>query len=269
MGRLPVNKYIMNRIVVYTAIFNNYDWLKDPVVVSDGVDYICYTDSDTVKSKTWKIVKVNPDGQSPSLLNRKIKLLYPYTELKDYDYSLYVDGSVMIKDDVGLFLHQYINDDLVMINFRHPHNDCIYEEIKRCLRRGSGDPIKLKEQYKIYKKDAMPEHAGLSDNKVILRYHHSDLGKCLMEDWYSHVVNYSGRDQTCLSYVLYKHHQSYSFFKENIEKNRYFETWPHNTVVWYIRYWRYFKWFCERHHLFGGLIAYFDDHIKPWILKRI
>ena len=115
----------------------------------------------------------------------------------------------------------------------------------------------------------MPEHAGLSDNKVILRYHHSEIGKILMESWYSQVVDYSGRDQTCLSYVLYKHHQSYSFFKENIEKNRYFETWPHNTVVWYIRYWRHFKWFCERHHLFGGLIAYFDDHIKPWILKRI
>ena len=38
----------MNRFVVYTAIFNNYDWLKDPVVVPKGIDFICYTDSDKV-----------------------------------------------------------------------------------------------------------------------------------------------------------------------------------------------------------------------------
>ena len=137
----------MNKIVVYTAIFNNYDWLKDPVVVSDGVDYICYTDSESVRSNVWKVVRINLEGKSPSLVNREIKLLYPFSELSRYDYSLYVDGSIMIKADVGKFLHKYISDSLVMMNFRHPHNDCIFVEIKRCLRRGSGDPGKLKEQY--------------------------------------------------------------------------------------------------------------------------
>ena len=81
----------MNKIVVYTAIFNNYDWLKDPVVVPTDIDFVCYTDSDRVCSKVWRIVKVCVEGISPSLLNRKIKLLYPYTELSQYDYSLYVD----------------------------------------------------------------------------------------------------------------------------------------------------------------------------------
>ena len=115
----------------------------------------------------------------------------------------------------------------------------------------------------------MPEHAGLSDNKIILRHHHSELGKKLMEDWFYHVVNYSGRDQTCLSYVLYANQVKYSFFEENIEKNPYFETWPHNTVEWYIRYWRHFKWFCERHRLLGGMISWVDRTIKPWLLARI
>ena len=130
----------MNRFVVYTAIFNNYDWLKDPVVVPKGIDFICYTDSDKVRSKIWKIVKVDTNGESPSLLNREIKLLYPYTVLKEYEYSLYIDGSIMIKGDISAFLHKYISKDLVMMNFRHPHNDCIFVEIKRCLRRRNADP---------------------------------------------------------------------------------------------------------------------------------
>jgi hypothetical protein len=259
----------MNKIVVYTAIFNNYDWLKDPVVVPTGIDFVCYTDSHKVHSKVWKIVKVDMNGESPSLLNRKIKLLYPYTVLKDYEYSLYIDGSIMVKGDINAFLHKYISKDLVMMNFRHLHNDCIFVEIERCLTRGNADPAKLKKQFENYKEAGMPEHAGLSDNKVILRHHHSELGKKLMDDWFNQVVNFSGRDQTCLSYVLYTNQVKYSFFEESIEKNPYFETWPHNTVEWYIRYWRHFKWFCERNHILGGSIAYFDERIKPWLLKKI
>lgn len=259
----------MNKIVVYTAIFNDYDWLKDPVVVPKEIDFVCYTDSNKIHSKVWKIVKVDTKGEPPSLINRKIKLLYPYTELKEYDYSLYVDGSIMIKGDISVFLHKYISKDLVMMNFRHPRNNCIFVEIKRCLRRGNADPAQLKRQFEDYKKAGMPEHAGLSDNKIILRHHHSELGKKLMEDWFYHVVNYSGRDQTCLSYVLYANQVKYSFFEENIEKNPYFETWPHNTVEWYIRYWRHFKWFCERHRLLGGMISWVDRTIKPWLLARI
>jgi hypothetical protein len=259
----------MNRIVVYTAIFNDYDWLKDPVFVPDGIDFICYTDSDRVHSKIWKVIQVDAHGESPSLLNRKIKILYPYTVLKDYDYSIYVDGSIMIRGDVRAFLDKYLSEDLVMMNFRHPRNNCLFREIKRCMRRGNADPVMLQKQYDDYKKAGMPEQAGLSDNKVLLRNHHSELGKQLMEDWYDHVANYSGRDQTCLSFVLYTHQTRYSFFDENIEKNPYFETWPHNTVEWYIRYWRHFKWFCERHRLLEGMISWVDRTIKPWLLARI
>lgn len=269
MGRLSTDNHIMGRIVVYTAIFNDYDWLKDPVVVSDGVDYICYTDSDHIKSDIWKIVKVNANGQSPSLLNRKIKLLYPYTELKDYDYSLYVDGSIMIKGDVNDFLGKYLPQNPILMNFRHPHNDCIYEEIRRCIQQGRGNPDKLLEQYARYEKEGVPAQYGLSDNKILLRDNHSEFGKQMMEEWYDQVLRYSGRDQVCLSYILFRHHLSYSFFEENIERNCYFENWPHNTVEWYIRYWRRFKWFCERHHLLGGLIRYVDDNVKPKVLARI
>lgn len=258
----------MNKIVVYTAIFNDYDWLKDPVVVPKDVDFVCYTDSDTLHSKVWKVVRADMNGLSPSLINRRIKLLYPYKELQDYDYSLYVDGSIMIKGDIDVFLRKYIPLCVTMTNFRHPYRDCIYDEIDCCIRRGSGDAVKLLEQETFYKSEGVPDHFGLSDNKVILRNHRSELGRQMMSDWYDQVAGYSGRDQVCLSYVLNKHRQSYVFFEENIEKNPFFENWPHNNKEWYIRYWRHFKWFCERHRIAAGLISYVDKRIKPWILAK-
>lgn len=256
------------KYVIYTAIFNDYDWLKEPVIPSQNVDYICYTDSSTLKSKHWIIVHVDLNGKSPSLLNREIKLLYPYTELQDYDYSLYIDGSMMLKGEVEVFLYKYCVKDPFLMNFKHPNKDCLFTEIEYCIKRGRGNAEKLVEQRDIYRKDGMPEHYGLSDNKILLRNNHSELGEKIMREWFNHVVSYSGRDQVCLPYVLYKYNQRYSFFDENIENNEFFETWPHNNVVWYIRYWRHFKWFCERNHILDSLINMVDSRIKPRILNQ-
>lgn len=257
----------MNKIVVYTAIFNNYDWLKEPVIVPDNVDFICYTDSKKLKSKNWIIKVVDLNGKSPSLLNREIKLLYPLTELKDYDYSLYVDGSIMIKENLLPFFEKYCGQAPIM-NFKHPNNDCIFIEMIRCIQQGRGNANKLVEQYAAYQQYGMPKHWGLSDNKIILRENNSLITKTIMEEWYWHVVNYSGRDQVCLSYVYFKNKYSYHFYEENIENNIYFETWPHNIDPWYIRCWRHFKWFCERNHFLVFIIKFLERYIKPLFISK-
>jgi len=38
------------RKVIYTAITNNYDILKDPIAVSDDFDYICVSDNPNLKT---------------------------------------------------------------------------------------------------------------------------------------------------------------------------------------------------------------------------
>lgn len=257
----------MSKIVVYTAIFNNYDWLKEPVVVSQDVDYVCFTDNDKLRSDCWDIVIVKDEKLNPSLFNRKIKLIYPYTYFKDYDYSLYVDGSVMIKGDVGTFVEKYIQASPVLMNFKHPNNDCIFVEIEHCINEGRGNAEQLQKQYDIYKADGMPEHFGLSDNKIILRKN-TELGYQLMQEWFDHVVNYSGRDQVCLSYILFKHNLKYSFFNEVIEKNEYFESWPHNNAPFYIVYWRKIRWFSERTGLGWSFIKFLNNKVKPLYLKH-
>lgn len=256
----------MCKIVVYTAIFNNYDWLKEPYVVSEDLDYICYTDNKDLKSDLWKIKVVDTEGLSPAMINRKIKLLYPYTELSTYDYSLYVDGSIMIKGDTRIFLNQYLSRKPIIMNFKHPNNDCIYREMDRLINSG-WNKDKLEKQRDNYMLSRMPEHYGLSDNKIILRDNHNEEGKRMMEEWFNEVINYSGRDQTCLSYILFSHHKKYNFFLENIEENPYFETWPHNNAPWYNQYWRKTKWFCERHNIAMGFINFLNKKLKPVFLK--
>lgn len=258
----------MKKYAIYTAIFNDYDWLKEPVGRFENIEFICYTDNKNLKSKIWNIRHVDLAGSTASLKNREIKLLYPYTELKEYEYSMYVDGSMMIKGDVHAFFERYTKEKLPLMNFRHPNNDCIFEEIKRCIKQNRGNSDKLLEQYVIYINDNMPKHYGLSDNKILLRDNRSELGYQLMQEWYGQVVNYSGRDQVCLAYVLYKHNMHFRYFQEDIERNEFFETWPHNNTEWYIRAWRHFKWYCECHHILTGLVRKIENNIKPHFLNQ-
>ena len=257
----------MKKIAVYTAIFNNYDWLKEPIVPSKDVDYVCFTDNEGLISEHWRIVQIKESELSPSLLNRKIKLLYPFTYFKDYDYSLYVDGSVMMKGDVGRFLQKYIEREPLLMNFKHPNNDCIFEEMNRCIKQGRGNAGKLRQQYEDYKASGMPEHFGMSDNKIILRMRCKEV-QLLMEEWYRHVCDYSGRDQVCLSYVLWQHGLNYHFFDEIIEQNEFFETWPHNNAPYYMIWWRKMKWFSERTGFGKGFFAFLNNKVKPFYLKR-
>ena len=73
------NLYINNKldcnIVVYTAIFNNYDKLKDPLIVDKDVDYVCFTDSQDVVSNIWKVIKINEFHRDSRRTARLIKIL--------------------------------------------------------------------------------------------------------------------------------------------------------------------------------------------------
>ena len=257
---------MQKKYIVYTAIFNGYDTLKDPYVVSNEIDYVCYTDSKDLKSNIWNIVYIDTAG-NPVLKNRELKLLYPHLKFTNYEYSLYVDGSIMIKENLLMFFKKYIEKAPIM-NFKHPNNDCIFTEIIRCIQQRRGNPEKLVEQYVHYQQSGMPKKWGLSDNKIILRENNSPITKLLMEEWYWHVVNYSGRDQVCLSYVYFDNNYNYNFFEEDIEKNIYFETWPHTNSGKIIWIWRKFKWFCERKKIFGFVIRLLETYVKPKFFRH-
>ena len=52
-----------NKIALYTCIINptatgiheNYDSLKDPAVIEDGIDYVCFTNNRKLKSEIYEM----------------------------------------------------------------------------------------------------------------------------------------------------------------------------------------------------------------------
>jgi hypothetical protein len=59
-----------NKNAVITFVFNNYDWLREPITIDDGFDYYCLTDDKNLESKVWKCIYI-PSLDSDSLTDRQ------------------------------------------------------------------------------------------------------------------------------------------------------------------------------------------------------
>ncbi|MEP2131598.1 MAG: hypothetical protein ABJI77_10615, partial [Algoriphagus sp.] len=100
----------VNRLVVYTALFGDYDQLRDPKGEFDFVDFVCFTDQKCIVSNVWDIRLVSKDELSSIELNRMYKFL-PHLFLKEYEISLYIDSNILIKKEASELFQQLIDSE--------------------------------------------------------------------------------------------------------------------------------------------------------------
>lgn len=200
----------MNKKCIYTTIFDNYDMLRSPSVISKGWDYICFTDSCDLSSAIWDVRKVECDKKlTPSLNNRKIKILeHKYID-RHYDLSVYIDGKIKINCDLDIFLRQIVDidnhkDKNLILPF-HPRRSCVYQEFFACIRRNVVDAKKAYKLLFAYLRDGYPMHNGLHSCTMLIRNDRMNENMLtFMEIWFEAVKNI-GRDQLCFDYLAWKH----------------------------------------------------------------
>lgn len=201
----------MKRNVCYTCITANYDTLKDPKIISTNWDYICFTDNpQSVQSDIWHIVDINNgmpkgfDQLHPIRKNRYIKT-HPHLFFNDYDFSIYVDGSIQILNELDTFKMMYcMNIDTPLYLLPHQIRNCIYQEFNACIHTMKDLEGIIYIQMKKYMAEHFPFNFGLSHNCIIGRYHNDENCIKIMETWWNEILTYSYRDQLSLFYALWK-----------------------------------------------------------------
>lgn len=196
------------KIVVYTCITGGYDNILEPSFVTPNVDYICFTDDETLKSKTWKFRPIPKELQEYSKVKqqRGVKIL-AHRYLSEYNISIWVDGAVIVKGDINNYLKTLDFNQYSVFIPEHPARKCIYAEKETCVkvRKIKGDEITLANvQMKRYKEEGFPRNYGLVQSNIIIRKHNDQYSKDLMEKWWSELKDYSHRDQLSFNYALWK-----------------------------------------------------------------
>lgn len=204
-----------NKIVVYTAIMGDFDGLKSPEFVTPGVDYICFTDMKGVQSNIWKIVSVTNDFKNPRMKARQIKL-NPHFFVGNYEYSIWIDGNIILKKDLGTLLESLLVDKKVKIaTFKHFSRDCLYDEALECVITKKDTVKNIYKQIEECINNGYPTRNGLAETNVMFRMHNDGEVINLMTDWWRCVSTNTIRDQLSFNYVLYKHKIVCEYFEGN------------------------------------------------------
>ena len=196
------------KITVYTCITGGYDSLVDPKVVTPGVDYICFTDNMSMKSKVWKLREMPEELKSYSNVKqqRGVKIL-AHRYLSDYDISIWVDGAVIVQGNVKEYLKNLDLNQFSVFIPEHPVRKCIYAEKDACVKikkiKGN-DIIVADKQIKRYKEEGFPVNYGLVQTNVMIRRHNDQYSKDLMEKWWDELKDNSHRDQLSFNYAVWK-----------------------------------------------------------------
>lgn len=203
--------FIPKSKVIYTCITGGYDNILQPQKIDMDFDYICFTDDKEWLEKGFEGVwefRAIPESLkhlSPVQQQRTIKIC-PHRYLSEYDISLWIDGSIQIKDNLAGWVEETLNKDKACSIFipRHPSRNCIYEEAKACIGLKKDKEEIINKQIEEYKKEGFPHNIGMVQSGIILRKHNEAQCKKLMESWAEKLLANSIRDQLSFNYVLWK-----------------------------------------------------------------
>ncbi len=193
------------KVAIYTAVFGGYDSTCFPRYINHTMDYFYVSDErprDLPVYFHWVDAgTIIPDSiTSPVKRNRFIKM-NPHLFLKDYVYSMYIDGNVIIKGDVSSFI---CKSKTGISLFMHPMRECIYYEALSIVNFKRVNVDDVCRQMNRYLEEGMPYRYGLAEMPVIVREHGKKECVDVMETWWREFDRESQRDQLSFMYALWK-----------------------------------------------------------------
>lgn len=213
------------KVLIYTAVFGNYDIITEPKYVDENCEYICFTDNLNLQSKVWKIIYVKGKYDSKNR-SAKIYKILPHKFISGYDWTIWVDGNYILKGSMRRLLEESIQNTK-MAFLVHTERNCIYDEANVCIAEKKDEPSIIEEQVYRYHKEGYPVDNGLICGSCIIRNIKDEDVKQLMEAWWEQIENNSLRDQLSFNYAAWKTGISYDLMKIHTFINPYFSVKNH------------------------------------------
>lgn len=215
------------KVVVYTAVFGNYDVVREPAYIDENVDYLCFTDQEDFRSDAFKVIRVDKLFENNTQCARMLKTL-PHIFLPGYETSVWIDGSARIR---GLPLQKLIKESLSNNDIAvHSHfqRDCVYQEAKECIHQRKDDNHSIERQIEYIAALGYPENNGLVETAQVIR-RHSEAVSLVNEYWWSFIRDFSIRDQLSFNVVCWFRNIEYYRLEGCQWLDQYFKNYAHKA----------------------------------------
>ena len=217
----------MSKRIIYTSVFVGYDEVVEQS--SNGWDWKCFSEDTHT-----------PIYEDNNRNAKRFKVL-PHRYLKDYEYSVFIDGNMNVRGDLNEFVDKYLVDSNVAF-FSHSNNNldgrnCAYDEARTIFELGDknmkatpdrgilnykDNPFVIEKQMNRYIDEGFPKNSGLITGMVILRRHNKADCIQTMEDWWTEIKYNSKRDQLSFNYCAWKNNLKFNYMKGDSRNNQYY-----------------------------------------------
>ncbi|MBX3580477.1 MAG: cupin domain-containing protein [Rhizobiaceae bacterium] len=214
---------------VYTVLFGRYEGLNEqPVAAHSDIPFICFTDDPELRSKTWEIRLVEPRFAEDAVRSQRLLKILPHSVLPDFDTSLYVDNTVILKIVPEKLLETYPGASSIAL-FSHSFRTSLAHEFMAVQSSGRDDVARVQEQLEHYSRahPNMMAQRPYWTGMLFRRHNDPDLLR-MARLWRDHMLRYSRRDQLSLNLAFLQS----GLCPQVIEADNHaswFHSWPHAT----------------------------------------
>lgn len=193
--------------VIYTCITGNYDEACTHTYLDDSWDYVMFTDNKHLltmpRYKHWRIRPLQFYKMS-NVKNARWHKINANILFPEYDYSLWIDGNIVIQSkDFFDRINSLIQKNVTISVPIHPVRNCIYDEaqIIKDLKIDNKNTVN-QEMHKL-RRLKYPKKNGLNETCIILRQHNNKKILHAQKQWWNMVKNYSKRDQLSYNWAMW------------------------------------------------------------------
>lgn len=219
----------MPKSCVYTTLIGQYEALNEqPAAQTSSLPFICLTDDPDLRSESWQIRLVEPTFAMDPIRSQRDLKLRPHLHLPDFEQSLYIDNSVMLKSPPDAWLEEALSGAALALP-THSYRDSVLDEFIAVEQAGLEDPARLFEQLNHY---LLTDPDMLEDRPfwtaIMFRDHCDDQACRFAENWFAHVMRYARRDQLSACHAF----RHVGLKPRRLEIDNYssaMHSWPHIT----------------------------------------
>ncbi len=202
----PIKNKFHKRIALYTCITGGYDCLLNPQVIeTDKVDYYFLSENKPIEETVYNYIDIKsivPDSVKDNIRKNRFCKILGCELFSEYDYSIYVDGSYLIKREMSHYIDK-IGKAGIALRRETETFDCIYQQAAWAMEKFSDEEV-LRNQMKRYYSEGMPRHWGSYACPCLVRDNKNEKLKKVMRDWWNEVYTGFFRDQTSFTYAFWK-----------------------------------------------------------------
>ena len=240
------------KLVIYTCVTGGYDQIKPLAKQNSYFDCFCFTDSAVSESqaKGWQIFPIEPQ-ENPKHQNRFYKILpHRIPEIAQYEYSLYIDGSINIIGNLQQWSHTILESKPTMAIYTHSKRSSVSEEIISIAQRKQAPLRELAGFVDQLQTNQWIGCDQLFDCSLLLRNSHNEEIVKIMETWWRLFLEGPKRDQLHFPRACAENNfapltlaangkrldERYFVFERHINDNRWHRFWIKNIYRPYVRY---------------------------------